>query len=149
MPPDRSDSYLDYVTEESTAAGMDMAVYGNDGEDVQRLLEKTRENELERLYRLLDDVDRQLETREAVYEYNVAEVRDKLSRYENRLETLRTHHRKADEREELRYQVRRLEEELREARERFWNDRQTLLEERRELMREVMELESDPLQDIL
>lgn len=119
--------------------------------DIDELLEESKTSERERLARELEEVEKQLDSRDDIHEEIVDELEWKVDWYTDRLESLYKTGRglKDDERERLQNRIEAFYVYLREEHRGHWRDRQELEQERREIVRELAELEDDTLSELL
>jgi len=119
------------------------------GFDVADFLERSQENERQRLEEELERINRQLEERDRIHREVLDEPESKLDWYTDRLETLYKQSReKNGKREKLKTQIEEFYREIREEKQSHWRDRQELEKKRRELIRELEETE-EPILDFL
>jgi len=114
--------------------------------DIDGFLERSLENEEERLEETLAGIEKQLESREAIHEENVGQLESTLDWYVDRLET---HYQRRsndiEQRRHLKSRIVELYSALRAERQDLWRDTQKLEQERRKLKRELAELTADEL----
>jgi len=110
--------------------------------DIDALLEESSQLQQQRLERELERIESQLEQRDEVHKEIVDELESKLDWYKNRLESLyKQRTGKNGEREQLKQQIGSFYRQLREEKQQHWQDKQTLEQERRDLLRELDEVD--------
>ena len=117
--------------------------------DIEEFLEKSQRSEKQRLEKELERISEQLENREEIHQEALNELESKLDWYKDRLEKLYKQGRgRKRERGELKNQIQRFYQSIREEKQRCWKDRQRLEERRSEKLRELAELEDTPLSEL-
>jgi len=119
--------------------------------DIDKLLEKSRTSEEERLEQELKRIKQQLEGRDDVHNEIVDELEWKIEWYMDRLESLyKTYRGRTDgKRDQLKERIEAFYAALRRERREHWQDRQELEQERREVLRELHEVTDESLSDLL
>lgn len=133
--------YFDY----DAAAEFFLERSHSDDIDVKRLLEWSQQSESERIEHELDRIKRELEEREVIHQTTVEELERKVDRCTEQLQALYTGFSRIDEEKRIRFktEIASLYQELRRERRQNWQDRQSLHQERRALLRELEEVEED------
>ncbi|SDQ40042.1 hypothetical protein [Natronobacterium texcoconense] len=117
--------------------------------DIEEFLDRSHEQERQRLEDELQRIDQELETRTALLDQAVDELESKLQWYVDRLELLYTRSTGKDgERDRLKSRIESFYQDLRDERRTHWRDRQDLLADRRDVRRELDELEETNLLDL-
>jgi trichohyalin len=116
---------------------------GGEIDDVQQFLEKSTKKEKQRLEKLLQQIDNQLEERGRIHQEATEELESKLDWYIERLEKhyLRSTGKGDGEREKLKQRIEEFYREMREEDRQHWRDKQELEKDRREIIRELNELD--------
>ena len=97
----------------------------------------------------LERISEQLENREEIHQEALNELESKLDWYKDRLEKLYKQGRgRKGKRGELKNQIQRFYQSIREEKQRCWKDRQRLEERRSEKLRELAELEDTALSEL-
>ena len=118
--------------------------------DIESFLEESQRQEKRRLNQELERIREQLENRESIHWETLDELESKLDWYTDRLETLRKRSfGKGEEKQRLKQQIKEFYRKIREEKRQHWHDRQKLEKERRELLRELDEVDSQNLEDLL
>ena len=118
--------------------------------DIESFLEESQQQEKRRLNQELERIREQLENRESIHWETLDELESKLDWYTDRLETLRKRSfGKGEEKQRLKQQIKEFYRKIREEKRQHWHDRQKLEKERRELLRELDEVDSQNLEDLL
>ena len=117
--------------------------------DIEEFLEESQRSEKQRLEKELERISEQLENREEIHQEALDELESKLDWYKDRLEKLYKQGRgRKGERGELKNQIQKFYQSIREEKQRCWKDRQRLEERRSEKLRELAELEDTPLSEL-
>jgi len=117
--------------------------------DVEEFLEESQRSERQRLEKELERISEQLENREEIHREALNELEGKLDWYKDRLKKLYKQSRgRKGERGELKNQIQRFYQLIREEKQRCWKDRQRLEERRSEKLRELAELENTALSEL-
>lgn len=129
--------YFDYPEEVDDAAD-----HGPSWENIRQLLEQSDDQRKQRLQRELERIEEQIERREELYEEAVNRIRSQIDRYEGVLQTLynRPFSGGREERAEVKDALSELYTDLQREKRQHWQDRQSLEQERREILRELDEL---------
>lgn len=118
--------------------------------DIAGLLDKSNDQERQRLDAELQRIDQELDERDSILAQAVNELDSKLEWYVGRLEMLYTRSLgKHGDRERLKGRIESLYQALRDERRAHWRDRQQLLADRRRLERDRTELEDLDLSELL
>jgi trichohyalin len=128
--------YFDYLGEET-------------GNSIEEILERSQENQQDRIESEIDRLETELDQREEIHESIVGELESKIEWYADRLELVYKRTGNQDRVKELKQRLRRFYRELREERREIWRDRENLEATRRELLAELEELEDGDLTDLL
>lgn len=115
--------------------------------DVEDFLEKSQEDQKQRLESELESIEEELERRETIYDENMGELRSKLEWYIERLDQLYKRSIKKSERRKLKGKIEDLYSEIRSEKVDRWRDLQKLEKEKRDVLRELSELEDSCLED--
>lgn len=136
---------LDYIVQDS----VDYNLYNSSSwNDIDGFLEQSILNEKQRLEQQLEQIYRQLDEREQIHEDRIESIEDEIFRQKDRLDS--AERRPGNDDVQVRHRLESLYQEKWEAQQSVWNDKQDLLEEKRSLERELRELEeSQDLQTIL
>ena len=130
------------------------SVNGNTGEswgEIKAFLEQSEEQQKERLAKQLILIGRQLEERKEIREKTTEDIQRQIERCTS---TLRQIYQgpfggNSEERETVTDELADLYAELREVYRQYWDDRQTLEKERREIIQQMEELDDESLSSIL
>ena len=135
--------YFEYSEEPSDLFGRKT---GSWDWDVEEFLERSQEQERQKLEHELQRIGRQLDRRNELHEETVEELESKLDWYSDRLKQLYTQFSgKHGEREKLKDRIEEFYTELRRENRSNWRDRQELEQERREILRELTEVKMNDL----
>jgi hypothetical protein len=127
---------LDYIVQDS----VDYDLYNSSSwNDIDGFLEQSILNEKQRLEQQLEQIYRQLDEREQIHEDRVESIEDEILRQKDRLDS--AERKPGNDDVNVRHRLESLYQEKWEAKQSVWNDKQNLLEENRDLKRELRELE--------
>jgi len=137
--------YLDYDVSDS----VDYEIYSQSSwNDIDGFLEQSIRNEKERLEQQLQQIYRQLDDREEIHEEKIESIESEIFRQKERLDS--AERRPGNDDVQVRERLKELYREKRKAKEAVWEDKQDLLQEKRSLVRELRELEeSRSLEELL
>jgi chromosome segregation ATPase len=118
--------------------------------DIEEFLEESQRSERQRLEKELERISEQLENREEIHQEALNELESKLDWYKDRLEKLYKQGRgRKGKRGELKNQIQKFYQSIREEKYRCWKDRQRLEERKGEKIRELSEVEEGDIFDLI
>lgn len=119
--------------------------------DVETLLEQSQKEQKERLESELSRIRQQLDRREEIHDTIVEDLEWRIEWYSDRLTSLYKtgRGRKEGTRERLKNRLESFYENLRNEYRTHWRDLQDLEQEKREVLRELEEIESDALENLV
>lgn len=132
--------YLDYNSKDFET-GVNESTSADLWSDLERILtdlEETRYREQDRMEDQIERIESQLDIRDQIYQSNISILKEKLREEQKRLTRSKTSAGINEER--TRDNIRELHHAMRSERNEWWQDKQKLHREKRELEREIDEL---------
>ncbi|MFC5133730.1 MULTISPECIES: hypothetical protein [Haloferacaceae] len=130
--------YFEYPAETGDQSGSSLS-----WDSIRELLEQSDDREKQRLQEELERIEEQIEHREALYREAVERIQSQIDRYTSTLQTLynRSFGGGSDAREPVKEALSDLYDDLQREKRQHWQDRQSLEQERREILRQLDELD--------
>jgi len=130
--------YFEYPAEAGTQPGSALS-----WDKIRELLEQSNGRKKQRLQEELERIEDQIEHREALYREAVDRIQRQIDRYTSTLQTLynRSFGGGSDAREPVKEALADLYDDLQREKRQHWQDRQSLEQERREILRQLDELD--------